>query len=104
METGSPGVGPRGVPQNELFPTSFLQPFVDNKILQVLVLAILTACSISYLSTRMREKAVAAIDGIAKVIFGIIRIIMWAAPLGAFGGMAYTVAAFGAASLANLGC
>ena len=89
--------------QNELFPTSFLQPFVDNKVLQVLVLAILTACSISFLSTRMREKAVAAIDGIAKVIFGIIKIIMWAAPLAAFGGMAFTVAAFGASSLANLG-
>ena len=61
------------------------------------------ACSISFLSTRMREKAVAAIDGIAKVIFGIIKIIMWAAPLAAFGGMAFTVAAFGASSLANLG-
>ena len=69
----------------------------------MLVLAILTACSISFLSTRMREKAVAAIDGIAKVIFGIIKIIMWAAPLAAFGGMAFTVAAFGASSLANLG-
>src|SRR5215207_7122947 len=89
--------------QNELFPTSFLQPFVDNKVLQVLVLAILTACSISMLSTRMRERAVAAIDGLAKVIFGIIKIILWAAPLAAFGGMACTVAAFGASSLANLG-
>ena len=54
-------------------------------------------------SPRMREKAVAAIDGIAKVIFGIIKIIMWAAPLAAFGGMAYTVAVFGASSLTNLG-
>ena len=28
-----------------------------------------------------------------------IRLIMWVAPLGAFGGMAYTVSVFGAASL-----
>src|SRR5215212_4477683 len=103
VETGSEETGLAAFLQNELFPTSFLQPFVDNKVLQVLVLAILTACSISFLSTRMRERAVAAIDGIAKVIFGIIKIIMWAAPLAAFGGMAYTVSAFGAASLANLG-
>ena len=67
------------------------------------MLAILTACAISALSRRMRERAVAAMDGIAKVIFGIIKIIMWAAPLAAFGGMAFTVAAFGAASLGNLG-
>jgi aerobic C4-dicarboxylate transport protein len=39
----------------------------------------------------------------SQVIFGLIRIIMWAAPLGAFGGMAYTVAQFGGESLANLG-
>jgi aerobic C4-dicarboxylate transport protein len=103
VQTGGQESGFAAFLQSELFPTSFLQPFVDNKVLQVLVLAILTACSISYLSTRMRERAVAAIDGIAKVIFGIIKIIMWAAPLAAFGGMAYTVAAFGVASLGNLG-
>ena len=103
VATGESDQGLAAFLQNELFPTSFLQPFVDNKVLQVLVLAILTACSISFLSTRMRERAVAAIDGIAKVIFGIIKIIMWAAPLAAFGGMAYTVSAFGASSLANLG-
>jgi aerobic C4-dicarboxylate transport protein len=103
VETGSQESGLGPFLQNELFPTSFLQPFVDNKVLQVLVLAILTACAISMLSGRVRERAVAAIDGIAKVIFGIIKIIMWAAPLAAFGGMAFTVSAFGASSLANLG-
>ena len=55
VETGSEESGVAAFLQNELFPTSFLQPFVDNKVLQVLVLAILTACSISFLSTRMRE-------------------------------------------------
>jgi aerobic C4-dicarboxylate transport protein len=103
VQTGSESTGVTAFIQDELFPTSFLAPFVENKVLQVLVLAILTACSISMLVPPMREKGVAAIDGIAKVIFGIIKIIMWAAPLAAFGGMAYTVAAFGASSLANLG-
>jgi aerobic C4-dicarboxylate transport protein len=103
VETGSQESGLTAFLQNELFPTSFLQPFVDNKVLQVLFLAILTACSISMLSAGMRKRAVAAIDGIAKVIFGVIKIIMWAAPLAAFGGMAFTVSAFGASSLANLG-
>ena len=28
---------------------------------------------------------------LSRIIFGVIRLIMWAAPLGAFGGMAYTV-------------
>jgi aerobic C4-dicarboxylate transport protein len=102
VKTGSQESGFGAFLQNELFPTSFLQPFVDNQVLQVLVLAILTACSITFLSAGMRRQAVAAIDGIAKVVFGIIKIVMWAAPLAALGGMAYTVAAFGAGSLVNL--
>jgi aerobic C4-dicarboxylate transport protein len=85
-----------------LLPTSFLQPFVDNEILQVLVLAILTAAAISMLPTVQREAIVGVFEAISRVIFGVIRLIMWAAPLGAFGGMAFTVAQFGGASLSNL--
>ena len=39
---------------------------------------------------------------VSKILFAIIRMIMWAAPLGAFGGMAYTVAQFGGGALSNL--
>ena len=41
---------------------------------------------------------------LGRIIFGVIRIVMWVAPLGAFGGMAYTVAVFGSASLATSAC
>ena len=88
---------------NDLLPTSFLQPFVDNKILQILVLAIITACAVSMLADGPRRRVVAAFELASKVIFGAIKIIMWAAPLGAFGGMAFTVAQFGSGALANLG-
>ena len=86
-----------------LLPTSFLQPFVDNEILQILVLALLTAAAISMLPATQREGIVGVFEVASRVIFGIIRLIMWAAPLGAFGGMAYTVAQFGGASLSSLG-
>src|SRR4051794_15903450 len=86
-----------------LLPTSFVQPFVDNEILQVLVLAILTAAAVSMLPTVQREQIVRVFEAASRVIFGIIRLIMWAAPLGAFGGMAFTIAQFGSGSLTNLG-
>jgi aerobic C4-dicarboxylate transport protein len=86
-----------------LLPKSFLGPFVDNEILQVLVLAIVTAAAISFLEDGMRKRIVGGFETAGRVIFGMIRIIMWVAPLAAFGGMAYTVAQFGSASLANLG-
>jgi aerobic C4-dicarboxylate transport protein len=86
-----------------LLPTSFLQPFVDNEILQILVIAILTAAAVSMLPSRQREQIVGVFEVASRVIFGIIRLIMWAAPIGAFGGMAFTVAQFGGASLQSLG-
>ncbi|MDT7658079.1 MAG: aerobic C4-dicarboxylate transport protein, partial [Pseudonocardiales bacterium] len=87
----------------DLLPTSFLQPFVSNQVLQVLVLAILTACATSMLAPALRERVVGVVDTASKVIFGIIKLIMWVAPLGAFGGMAYTVAVFGGGALGSLG-
>src|SRR3954451_21756832 len=86
-----------------LLPTSFLQPFVDNEILQILVIAILTAAAVSMLPRRQREQIVGVFEVASRVIFGIIRLIMWAAPIGAFGGMAFTVAQFGGSSLQSLG-
>jgi aerobic C4-dicarboxylate transport protein len=94
--------GVTGFLLNDLLPTSFLGPFVENEVLRVLVLAILTACSVSLLAAPLRTRVVGSIETIAKVIFGIIKLIMWAAPVAAFGGMAYTVAQFGASSLTNL--
>ena len=71
--------------------------------LTLLVLAILTACAISSLNPALRTRLVGGVESIAQVIFGIIKIIMWAAPVAAFGGMAYTVGQMGPESLANLG-
>lgn len=100
--TGSQESGVVAFVQDSVLPHSFLGPFVDNSVLQVLVLAILTACAISALHDGLRTRLVGGVESIAQVIFGIIRIIMWAAPVAAFGGMAYTVGQMGGAALFNL--
>jgi aerobic C4-dicarboxylate transport protein len=87
---------------NDLVPTSFVQPFVENEILRVLFLAILTAVAISGLEATVRVGIVKTFETAAKVVFGMIKYVMWAAPLGAFGGMAFTVASFGGGALKNL--
>jgi aerobic C4-dicarboxylate transport protein len=89
--------------QDDLLPSSVAEPFVENMILQVLVLAILTAIAVSGLPEREREKVIGVFESLSRIIFGVIRLIMWAAPIGAFGGMAYTVAKFGGGALENLG-
>jgi aerobic C4-dicarboxylate transport protein len=101
-EAGDTAPGLVGFITDDLLPTSFVSPFVDNEILRILVLAILVAASISMLAERQRKPILAVFDAASKVIFGMIRLIMWVAPLGAFGGMAYTISVFGADSLTSL--
>jgi aerobic C4-dicarboxylate transport protein len=101
-EAGDTAPGLVGFITDDLLPTSFVSPFVENEILRVLVLAILVAASISMLAERQRKPILAVFEAASKVIFGMIRLIMWVAPLGAFGGMAYTISVFGADSLSNL--
>ncbi len=102
-EAGGSEAGLTGFITDDLLPTSFVSPFVENEILRVLVLAILVAASISMLADRQRKQILKVFEVMSRIVFGVIRLIMWAAPLGAFGGMAYTVAVFGASSLSNLG-
>jgi aerobic C4-dicarboxylate transport protein len=101
-EASGSGSGLTGFLMDDLIPTSFAQPFVENEILRVLVIAILVAAGISVLAQRERERVVAVFETISRILFAVIRMIMWAAPLGAFGGMAYTVAQFGSGALSNL--
>ncbi|PVZ08535.1 cation:dicarboxylate symporter family transporter [Actinomycetospora cinnamomea] len=94
--------GAIGFIENTLLPDSFVGPFVENEILRVLVLAILVAAATSMLAPSLRRRVVGGIDLFAKVIFGMIRLIMFLAPIAAFGGIAYTVGALGGESLGNL--
>jgi len=48
------------------------------------------------------KRALSAIEAANKVVFGIVRIVVRAAPLGALGGMAFTGGSYGVASLTNL--
>ena len=70
-------------------------------ILQVLLFAILFGFSLMAMGTRGDRLRVLIDDG-AQAVFGIIAIVMKAAPFGAFGAMAYTIGKFGPAALGNL--
>jgi aerobic C4-dicarboxylate transport protein len=102
-EAGNTDEGLVGFITDDLLPDSVVGPFVDNEILRILVLAILVAAAISGLPRVTRDRVVGGFQTASQIIFGVIRMIMWVAPIGAFGGMAYTVAQFGGGALASLG-
>jgi aerobic C4-dicarboxylate transport protein len=84
-----------------IIPETFIGAFAKGDLLQVLLVSILTGFAISHLGD-LGERINGVIDAMAKIFFEMIRIIVRAAPIGAFGAMAFTVGAYGVASLVNL--
>ncbi len=84
-----------------IIPDTFVQAFVQGDVLQVLLIAILTGFAISRLG-ETGAKITRAVSMAGKVFFGIIRIIVKAAPIGAFGAIAFTVGRYNLGSLASL--
>lgn len=77
------------------------QFFMDNFTLQVLALAIVCGILLNYYNKR--ESVVATLYKASKIVFKALKFVMFLAPLGAFGGMAYTVGKFGLHTLIPLG-
>jgi len=85
-----------------IIPNSFVGAFVEGNVLQVLYIAVLCGFALSWLGPRGKP-VVDIIDAVSQMLFRIVAIVMWAAPLGAFGAIAFTVGKFGAGSLLSLG-
>jgi aerobic C4-dicarboxylate transport protein len=84
-----------------IIPDSVVGAFARGDILQVLLFAILFGFALMALGERghrLRD----IIDDASHAVFGVIAIVMKAAPFGAFGAMAYTVGKFGPTVLGNL--
>jgi len=75
--------------------------FMSNSTLQVLIVAIIVGVLLNYHSKR--EQIVAVLYKCSKFVFKALKYVMYLAPLGAFGGMAYTVGKFGLHTLIPLG-
>jgi aerobic C4-dicarboxylate transport protein len=85
-----------------IIPNTFVDAFAKGDILQVLLVAILFGFALSLLGERGRPVA-RLIEDLSHAIFGVVNIIMKAAPIGAFGAMAYTIGKFGIKALIPLG-
>lgn len=84
-----------------IIPDSVVGAFAKGDILQVLLFSILFGFALMALGERGKVLR-SFIDDSAHAIFGVIAIVMKAAPIGAFGAMAYTIGKFGPAALTNL--
>ncbi|WP_293000538.1 dicarboxylate/amino acid:cation symporter [Nevskia sp.] len=85
-----------------IIPETFVSAFARGEILQVLLLGILFGFALAAMGERGKA-LLATIDDFTKAVFGVAGIIMKAAPVGAFGAMAFTIGKYGVDSLAQLG-
>jgi aerobic C4-dicarboxylate transport protein len=82
-------------------PQTYIGALAGGEVPQVLLISILTGFAIALMG-QAGERVLRGIELLNKVVFGIVRIVVRAAPLGALGGMAFTVGSYGMASLSNL--
>lgn len=84
-----------------IIPSTFFSAFVSGDLLQVLLIAVLVAFAIAFMGEH-GQPLLHAIEYASRVFFGVMHIVVKAAPLGAFGAMAFTVGGYGLGALNKL--
>ncbi len=87
---------------SHIVPSNIIDAFAKGDILQVLFFSVLFAIGLKQLGDSGKSVLI-TFDKLNKILFNILKIIMKLSPIGAFGGMAYTIGKFGFASIALLG-
>jgi aerobic C4-dicarboxylate transport protein len=84
-----------------VIPKTFVDAFASGEILQVLLIALMFGFALHAVGSRARP-VYELIDGFSQVLFRIVGMIMYVAPIGAFGAMAFTIGNYGIDKLADL--
>jgi aerobic C4-dicarboxylate transport protein len=87
---------------SHIVPSNIVDSFAKGDILQILFFSILFAVGLKQMGAA-GKKMIQGLNDINHVIFNILRIVMKLSPIGAFGGMAYTIGKFGFSTLLVLG-
>jgi len=86
---------------SHIIPDNMFDAFSRGDILQILFVAIFFGYGISHMGAA-GQSLISTLDKISKVFFNIMKVVMKLAPIGAFGGMAFTIGTFGIKTLAPM--
>ncbi|MEU5422264.1 cation:dicarboxylate symporter family transporter [Streptomyces sp. NPDC020799] len=84
-----------------IIPTTMVSAFTGGQVLQTLLVALLSGFALQALGTA-GEPVLRGIGHVQKLVFRILSMVMWVAPVGAFGAMAAVVGATGVDALKSL--
>lgn len=85
-----------------IVPNSIVGAFANGDMLPIIFFSVLLAVAFAKLGPRTAP-FVDMLDMLLQGMFGVVRIVMYVAPIGAFGGMAFTIARYGIGTLASFG-
>ena len=86
-----------------IVPESFVGAFAQGDVLQVLLVAVLFGLALTRVAPSISQPLILTLERLSKVFFAVLGFIMKLAPLGAFGGMAFTIGKYGLRTLLPLG-
>jgi aerobic C4-dicarboxylate transport protein len=84
-----------------IIPDTAISAFTSGEILQVLFVAILFGVALALIGEK-GERILGSLRTLTAIVFRMVHILMYAAPIGAFGAMAFTIGQYGIGTLANL--
>ena len=85
-----------------IIPSTVVDAFAKGEILQVLFFSVLFGLALLHLGAA-GQTLVRVIDDLSHALFGVVGLIMRAAPIGAFGAMSFTIGQYGIGTLFSLG-
>ncbi|MGQ0590067.1 MAG: dicarboxylate/amino acid:cation symporter [Sphingosinicella sp.] len=86
----------------DIIPTTMVSALTEGSILQTLFVAILFGIALSLVG-KPAAPVLDMLERLSLVVFRLVGLLMRAAPIGAFGAIAFTIGAYGIGTLANLG-
>ncbi len=86
----------------DIIPTTMVSALTEGSILQTLFVAVLFGIALSLVGAPA-QPVLDFLERLSLVVFRLVGILMRAAPIGAFGAIAFTIGAYGIGTLANLG-
>lgn len=85
-----------------IIPTSVIDSFAKNDVLQIIFFSILLGVALSALGKRAKP-LVETLESLTESVFYIVRLIMRLAPIGTLGAIAFTVGKYGSGSILSMG-
>ncbi|MFI8530000.1 cation:dicarboxylate symporter family transporter [Streptomyces aquilus] len=84
-----------------IIPTTFVSAFTEGEVLQTLLIALLAGFALQAMGST-GQPILRGVEHIQRLVFRILAMVMWAAPIGAFGAMAAVVGSAGVDALKDL--